>query len=129
MEISIRQSNRYNQSMQAQQQPEKKEFLAKSMDLNQHQSGNQDTIKRKDTGDHLSVAEEKPIRMTEKANKILLKPSTELQISVHKKTKRINVKIINKESHEVMKEIPSERTLDMVAKMLEIAGLLVDEKV
>ena len=35
---------------------------------------------------------------------------------------------INKESKEVIKEFPPEKTLDMIAKVWEIAGLLVDEK-
>ena len=38
------------------------------------------------------------------------------------------IKIIDKDSKEVLKEYPPEKTLDMIAKVWEVAGLLVDEK-
>ena len=47
---------------------------------------------------------------------------------VHEDTNRITIKIIDKESKEVIKEFPPEKTLDMIAKVWEMAGLMVDEK-
>ena len=47
---------------------------------------------------------------------------------VHEETNRITIKIIDKESKEVIKEFPPEKTLDMIAKVWEMAGLMVDEK-
>ena len=38
------------------------------------------------------------------------------------------VKVIDKDTDEIIREIPSEKVLDMVAKMWELNGLLVDEK-
>jgi flagellar protein FlaG len=38
------------------------------------------------------------------------------------------VKIVDKQSKEVIKEIPPEKILDMVAQMCENAGLFIDEK-
>ena len=38
------------------------------------------------------------------------------------------VKIIDKDTKKVLKEIPPEKTLDMIAKVWELAGLMVDEK-
>ena len=35
---------------------------------------------------------------------------------------------VDKDTKEVLKEYPPEKTLDMIAKVWEIAGLLVDEK-
>ena len=34
----------------------------------------------------------------------------------------------NKETKEVIREVPPEKTLDMIAKVWELAGILVDEK-
>lgn len=62
------------------------------------------------------------------ANKVLFKNNSHLKFEIHDKTKNIMVKIINDESGEVLKEIPSEKILDMVAKLWEIAGILIDEK-
>ncbi|MNP87072.1 flagellar protein FlaG [compost metagenome] len=50
-------------------------------------------------------------------------------MSVHEKTHQILVKVLNKETGELIREIPPEKTLDLVAKMMEIAGILIDEKV
>lgn len=47
---------------------------------------------------------------------------------VHEDTNRIMIKIVDKDTKEVVKEFPPEKTLDMIAKVWEIAGILVDEK-
>lgn len=64
----------------------------------------------------------------EKANKALNYSKKELQLSVHPKTKDIMVKVIDSETKEVLREFPPEKILDMIAKMWEIAGLIVDER-
>ena len=46
----------------------------------------------------------------------------------HEATNRITIKIVDKETKEVIKEFPPEKTLDMIAKAWELAGILVDEK-
>lgn len=53
---------------------------------------------------------------------------TECQFSYHEDTKRISIKVLDQDTGEVIKEIPPEKTLDMIAKTLELAGILVDEK-
>lgn len=53
---------------------------------------------------------------------------TGCEFSYHEGTKRVSIKIIDKETKEVIKEIPPEETLEMVEKMWELAGILVDEK-
>ena len=53
---------------------------------------------------------------------------TEAVFGIHDATNRVTIKIINKETKEVIKELPPEKTLDMIAKAWELAGLLVDEK-
>ena len=63
----------------------------------------------------------------ESANEQLASSDRKLQASVHDRTNRITVQVICTQSNEVIKEIPPEKTLDMLAKMLEMAGLLYDE--
>ncbi len=53
---------------------------------------------------------------------------TNAEFSYHEATKRISVKIIDKDTNEVIKEIPPEETLEMISKMWELAGIMVDEK-
>lgn len=54
--------------------------------------------------------------------------NTEAVFGVHDRTNRVTIKIVDKDSKEVIKEIPPEKTLDMIAKVWELAGIIVDEK-
>lgn len=54
--------------------------------------------------------------------------NTEAIFGIHEGTNRVTIKIVDKESKEVIKELPPEKTLDMIAKVWEMAGILVDEK-
>ena len=55
-------------------------------------------------------------------------PNTEAIFGIHEKTNRVTIKIIDKDTHKVIKEFPPEKTLDLIAKAWELAGILVDEK-
>ncbi|MCX7885554.1 MAG: flagellar protein FlaG [Caloramator sp.] len=68
------------------------------------------------------------VNAVERANRVLFKNNTHLQFKIHDATKDVMVKIIDDETGEVLKEIPPEKMLDMVAKLWEIAGIIVDEK-
>lgn len=54
--------------------------------------------------------------------------NSEVVFGIHEATNRMTIKIVDKDSREVIKEYPPEKTLDMIAKVWELAGLLVDEK-
>lgn len=54
--------------------------------------------------------------------------NSEAIFGIHDKTNRVTIKIVDKTTKEVIKEYPPEETLDMIAKVWEIAGILVDEK-
>lgn len=53
---------------------------------------------------------------------------TRCEYSYHKKTNRVSIKVIDRDTDEVIREIPPEKSLDMLQKMWELAGMLVDEK-
>lgn len=80
-------------------------------------------------GIKVPVGEEQLIRTIARAVKALEGPTTSLEISIHEKTHALMVKVMNKETGELIREVPPEKTLDLVAKMMEIAGILIDEKV
>lgn len=54
--------------------------------------------------------------------------NSEAVFGFHEATNRVTIKIVDKDTKKVIKELPPEKTLDMIAKVWEIAGLLVDEK-
>ena len=47
---------------------------------------------------------------------------------VHEGTNRVTIKLVDKQTKEVIKEFPPDKTLDMIARVWEMAGLMVDEK-
>ena len=53
---------------------------------------------------------------------------SEAVFGIHEATNRVTIKIVDKDTHKVIKELPPEKTLDMIAKVWELAGILVDEK-
>ena len=55
-------------------------------------------------------------------------PNTEAQFGIHDETNRVTIKLVDKDTKEVIKEIPPEKTLDTLAKCMEMAGILVDKK-
>jgi len=54
--------------------------------------------------------------------------NSEAIYGIHEGTNRVTIKIVDKDTKEVIKELPPEKTLDMIAKAWEMAGILVDEK-
>lgn len=76
----------------------------------------------------VSLGEEELIRSIDKAVKALQGPETTVEISVHDKTNAIMIKVLNKDTGELLREIPPEKTLEIVAKMMEFAGLIIDER-
>lgn len=53
---------------------------------------------------------------------------TEAVFGVHEKTNRVTIKMVDKDTKKVVKEFPPDKTLDMIAKVWELAGIMVDEK-
>lgn len=54
--------------------------------------------------------------------------NSEAIFGIHDGTNRVTIKIVDRKTKEVIKELPPEKTLDMIAKVWEMAGILVDEK-
>ncbi|MEK5506633.1 MULTISPECIES: flagellar protein FlaG [unclassified Paenibacillus] len=56
-------------------------------------------------------------------------PQKMFEISVHEKTHAIMIKVMNKETGDLIREVPPEKILDIAARMMEIAGIIIDKKV
>lgn len=57
-----------------------------------------------------------------------LTENTKAVFGVNEATNRITIKIVDKDTDEIIKEFPAEKTLDMIARVWEMAGIMVDEK-
>lgn len=67
-------------------------------------------------------------KMIAEMNRKISNSNEEAVFGVHERTNRIMIKILDKDTKEVIKEFPPEKTLDMIASIWEVAGILVDEK-
>ncbi|MGE5613324.1 MAG: flagellar protein FlaG [Bacillota bacterium] len=84
-------------------------------------NGNTDEKEYPVTGKFISEAVEKLNRMFEESNR-------RFEYSVHEKTNSIIIRVINEATNEVVREIPPEKILDIMASIMELAGLIVDER-
>lgn len=62
-----------------------------------------------------------------KANNRLKSHNTKCEFGYHEETKRVTIKVMDKDTEEIIREIPPEETLEMIEKLWELAGLMVDE--
>ena len=65
--------------------------------------------------DALPVSEQFLIKSIEQANKAVMGANTRFEFSIHDKTKEIIVKVFDKDTGELIRDIPSEKILDIVS--------------
>lgn len=68
------------------------------------------------------------VREVDNLNKFMQSSTTHIKFTLHEKLNEYYVQVVNDQTNEVIREIPSKKVMDMVAKMHEMIGLLVDEK-
>lgn len=85
---------------------------------------------RADSGEQQSKEQQATNEQIRKAVEQLNKSmaNSEAVFGIHEGTNRVTIKIVDKSTKEVIKELPPEKTLDMIAKVWDLAGILVDEK-
>ncbi|MCI9137804.1 MAG: flagellar protein FlaG [Lachnospiraceae bacterium] len=54
--------------------------------------------------------------------------NSEIIFGIHDATNRMTIKVVDKSTKEVIREFPPEETLDMIAKVWELAGIMIDER-
>ena len=79
-----------------------------------------------DKGPEQSINTEQIKKTIDAINKRMY--NSEAIFGIHDATNRVTIKIVDKTTKEVIKELPAEKTLDMIAKAWELAGIVVDEK-
>ena len=95
-------------------------------DRKSRQEGSQDNSENSTAWDQQQANTEQIKKAIENLNKNL--SHSEAIFGIHEATNRVTIKIVDKESKEVIKELPPEKTLDMITKAWELAGILVDER-
>ncbi|ABS39350.1 flagellar protein FlaG [Clostridium botulinum] len=64
----------------------------------------------------------------DKLNKLLEGQDIRLEYEIYGKFRDLTIRLIDTKTKEVIKEIPPRKIIDMVAKLCEMAGVLIDEK-
>ncbi|WP_186429875.1 flagellar protein FlaG [Clostridium sp. BSD9I1] len=91
---------------------------------------NNDSVNHKDINNNL----EKEIKLSdvekaaEKLNKLFEDKNTHIEYELYGKSKSMTIKIVDNSTKEVIKELPPKKLIDMVDKLCELAGLVMDEK-
>ena len=78
------------------------------------------------SGKEQQASDEQIRKAVEQMNKSM--GNSEAIFGVHEGTNRVTIKIVDKSTKEVIKELPPEKTLDMIARIWDMAGILVDER-
>ncbi|MCM1223584.1 MAG: flagellar protein FlaG, partial [Lachnospiraceae bacterium] len=106
--------------------------VAKTQAENSENDGNTNSGNNANKGLQQAVNSQSANEQLKKAvaemNRKINNTDEEAVFGIHEKTNRITIKIVNKDTKEIIKEFPPEKTLDMIAKVWEMAGILVDEK-
>jgi flagellar protein FlaG len=53
---------------------------------------------------------------------------TRCEYAYDEPTKRVSIKVYDKDTDELIREVPPEKSLEMLQRMWELAGIIVDEK-
>ena len=96
-------------------------------DANYSQNYQQQQTKLQETEEQIQ-ADNAKIRQAISEMTKNVKSNAEAVFGIHEKTNRVTIKMVDKETKKVIKEFPPDETLDMIARMWEIAGIMVDEK-
>lgn len=95
----------------------------------QHDQNEQPNQKPQKTAIHREGQPRDLDHTIESMNDLLETTPTSIKFNLHEDLDRIFVQVVDLQTKEVLKEIPPEEFLDMVASMLKNAGLIVDERI
>lgn len=78
---------------------------------------------------YIEINKEKMEEVVKGMNDFLNPVNTSIKFVLHNKLNDYYVTVVDDDTHEVIKEIPSKKLLDTYANMMEFVGLLVDKKI
>lgn len=111
----------------------------KNVEIDQQEQGKKVTEKRqvlenvsefsnRDEKQNKEVTQKQIDRVISEANEKMKDAKLGFEFSYYEKVNRVSIKVYNKDTGEVIKEIPPEKSLKTLEKIWEVAGILVDEK-
>nr|WP_289037040.1 flagellar protein FlaG [uncultured Allobacillus sp.] len=109
----------------------KLDTLLKSSPILQQPASTHESVKVKqpEHPDMQQTRKEEAAELVKGLNDFIEPMHTSIKFELHDKLDRYYVSVIDKNTDEVIKEIPPKKMLDMYAAMAEFMGFIVDEKV
>ncbi|KKD54581.1 MULTISPECIES: flagellar protein FlaG [Paenibacillus] len=98
-------------------------------DIKTNYAATQDAVLNKGGAGQKQPTHEEAVLELQKVIDAIQGPQKMFEISVHEKTHAIMIKVMNKETGDLIREVPPEKILDIAARMMEIAGIIIDKKV
>lgn len=75
-----------------------------------------------------NYSQEQLQKMIDQSNKHLLGKDAKLTYKVHESTKKTIITLVDTNTEEVIREIPSEKMLDSIANIWEMVGIIVNKE-
>lgn len=88
----------------------------------------QEELKKEDDSTQKEKIKDKLKSLTEKLNKELDPLNTSVKFGFNDKVDEMVVDVIDKKTDKVVRKIPSDEALNLMAKMREVVGMLFDKK-
>lgn len=66
--------------------------------------------------------------LVQEINRAIFGENERMEFQIHERTGRMLVKLVDNETDEVIREIPPEKMLNLIANIWEMVGILVDER-
>ncbi len=80
-----------------------------------------------DTAPTKGLSDEERKELVASLNETISGINERISFTIHEKTKRIVVRVINPQTHEVMREIPTKEAMRLLEHLQDFIGMLVDE--
>lgn len=102
---------------------------SETVKINNEVKAQQNSFKETGTVNGEKYSEKEIIDFIEESNEKILTYNRKFEFSIHEKTKKIMVKVLDTSTDEIIREIPAEKFLDVIGGLQEIAGMIVDKKI
>lgn len=96
-----------------------------SVKINGHETANS----QKNKSDENNILSEELDVLTKTINKFMESLTADLRFTVHDRTHRLIVQMVDTKSNTVIKEFPPKKFLDMIANITDCVGAILDKKV
>ncbi|GAB6100065.1 hypothetical protein JCM16358_19440 [Halanaerocella petrolearia] len=114
--------SRANNNLSTESISSNRKQVHKSQIVNNNLGSEEDKLEKEFTKEELEEG-------VEQLNEAVQPFHKELNFELHEESERMMTKVVNTENNEVIREIPPKEVLDMLGKIKEMVGLILDKKI